>query len=59
MFEVGRTAVVGWAGCMVVWVSDALGLAVRMVDDVSANCAERVVVVRANTKAEEVCWSAD
>ena len=32
VFEVGRTDVVVWAGCVVVWVSEALGLAVRMVD---------------------------
>ena len=43
---------------MVFWVTEALGVAVGMDNDVSANCADRVVLVRANTKAEEVCWSA-
>ena len=43
---------------MVFWVAEVLGVDVGMDDGVSANCAERVVVVRANTKAEEVCWSA-
>ena len=51
MFVVGGTAVVGWAGCMVVWVSEALGLAVRMVDKVAANWAGQVVVTRVDMRA--------
>ena len=49
---------VAWAGCVVFWVARALGVAVGMDDDVSVNCAKRVVGVRDNTKAEESCWSA-
>ena len=39
---------------MVFWVSEASDVDVGMDDDVSANFAERVVVVRANTKAGDV-----
>ena len=33
-------------------------MAVKIIDDVSSNCTKWVVVVRANTKARERCWSA-
>ena len=43
---------------MIFWVTEVLGGAAGMDDNVLANCAEWVVIVNANTKAEEVCWGA-